>query len=211
MAKFCSKCGSPVTPNSKFCLKCGTPVGVAQAQVGQRTAVPIPPQPQVMSPQTPQAPAAQYQGYTNTVYQENIPLNNVSPGIFGFTGRVTRSTYLLYGLIFAIIRNAAFGYLFFVCIAAAMKNSDAISGGGIIVSIIAIIFASVVLMSMQVRRLHDLGKSGWYVVWIWAAECILSAMTAGTGGLVVEICVFLALAFMEGQKFPNEFGYPPSY
>lgn len=48
MAKFCTKCGTPVEETQKFCNKCGTPLGVPAAPSQPAGAAP---------PATPQPPA----------------------------------------------------------------------------------------------------------------------------------------------------------
>lgn len=61
MAKFCTKCGSPVEESQKFCAKCGAPMAVDVSPV-QAPAAAVPAataqvMPQASAPATPAAPA----------------------------------------------------------------------------------------------------------------------------------------------------------
>lgn len=77
-------------------------------------------------------------------------------------------------------------------------------------------FASYVIMgTLTARRLHDLGKAGWWLAWITALFAValipkpaqlisLSVATAVTAFLVMAV-----LAVLPGEKAFNRFGPPP--
>jgi len=64
MAKFCTKCGAPITEGVKFCPKCGAAIGQTQA-APQPTAPPQQPSVQQQQPAyQPQQPQQPYYGQT---------------------------------------------------------------------------------------------------------------------------------------------------
>lgn len=104
-----------------------------------------------------------------------------------FAGRINRRNYLL-GLASSI------GLLFgFAIVFQSVENS--FLGGSFGVTLLVLFVAIMVLnLSLHIRRLHDLGVSGWYFILIY----------------ILSIFGFLYLALAEGQKEQNRFGEVPS-
>lgn len=101
-----------------------------------------------------------------------------------FQGRSSRSEYWWFAL-FMFIVNFVVG---FIC-GLADINPEAIS---IIISLAVLLPG----LGLCVRRLHDVGKSGWYL--LWALLPIIGAII-----LIVAYCD-------ESEPYPNEYGGVPN-
>lgn len=62
--------------------------------------------------------------------------------------------------------------------------------------------------SVAVKRLHDRGKSAWWLLLWWVLSAIGGAITFGIAALVVWIWAIVELGFLEGNPFPNRYGEP---
>ena len=85
------------------------------------------------------------------------------------------------------------------------------------------------LAAMSVKRLHDVDKPGWHVLWLLLAPQALTVATSagefslsggsiaysldfgvlGLIGLVWFLVGLLYLALARGSDGPNKYGYPP--
>lgn len=65
-------------------------------------------------------------------------------------------------------------------------------------------FYAVILFAVTVRRLHDLGFSGWWLPVILGATYFMTLVIGLAGPLV-----FGLLCFVPGEKYPNAFGSCP--
>lgn len=84
----------------------------------------------------------------------NYYLNAIKDHYADFEGRARRSEYWYYTLFNAIIMYGLFGMMF-------------LGDGMIFMYFIAIIYALATLvptLAVAVRRLHDVGKSGWFIL-----------------------------------------------
>ncbi|HEX4302402.1 MAG TPA: DUF805 domain-containing protein [Rhizomicrobium sp.] len=81
--------------------------------------------------------------------------------------------------------------------------------------------AEVIMISLGVPRLHDLGRSGWWMavpIGLEVVAVILGAVVGGmdgilvAGGLVVLLLtiMMIVLGLIPGQPQANAFGEPPS-
>ena len=100
-----------------------------------------------------------------------------------FEGRASRSEYWWFYL-FCILFETGGGIL------GAMVGG---AGGFILLYGIAVLIISVPYLAVGARRLHDIGKSGWNLLW--------TLTVIGTIPLVVWLCT-------EGTKASNEYGDP---
>ena len=159
-----------------------------------------------------------------------------------FQGRSRRMEYWMFFL-FNILVGIGFGVVTAMLGGgmAAMGNptASAAAGGAIgIVALINVIFSLAMLIpsiAVAVRRLHDLGRTGWWLLapvgfyligFVVMLGSGLSALTAGTsgslgmgvglvaGGVLLMVGAVLALVllvffFMEGTRGPNRFGPDP--
>ncbi|WP_293679353.1 DUF805 domain-containing protein [uncultured Phenylobacterium sp.] len=79
------------------------------------------------------------------------------------------------------------------------------------------LLAGVAVLLIWIRRLHDLGRTGWWapainVVSNLIAFGLVSLFPGGAGalmGLVIYTGVFIALGVLPGQPHDNAFGPPP--
>lgn len=178
--KYCSKCGQPISDSATFCPNCGNQV--QQPQTPPQT----PPQPPYGSQQQnynhQQQYQQQYQKPNYTVDPMGRKVKNIEMieacKIFwqkyaDFDGRARRAEYWWAYLMYFIMGCIPYiGWL------------------GVLAAIIPMI-------AVGVRRLHDLGKSGW--------NMLLGLIPiAGPIILIVWFC-------QEGQYGTNEYGEDPKY
>jgi uncharacterized membrane protein YhaH (DUF805 family) len=107
---------------------------------------------------------------------------------FDFSGRAPRKEYWMY-----LLFNFVFGIVALVVDITLSSVSDSMAPG-----LLYSLFCLAVLLpalSVTVRRLHDVGKSGWW---------ILISVLPFIGGLWL-----LILTLMDSQSGPNRFGESP--
>ncbi|MDY2739138.1 MAG: DUF805 domain-containing protein [Acidaminococcus sp.] len=191
MANFCPQCGARLAPTSKFCPQCGVriasdspqeetsaqiDVSTIQAEEKVPTAPADPPKEETTSPHfTISQPAQTPKTAENylTMLKNDLTIE----------GRLNRKRYWVRtGL--CIVPNI---------IAAIFMEIPAelpIFFGAILT-----IAVSIYQIMFTVRRAHDLGRSGWYLLW----------------GIVplVNIYIAIRISFIEGEKGPNRFGPDP--
>ncbi len=99
-----------------------------------------------------------------------------------FSGRARRREYwmfVLFNVIFGIVANIIDGII----------GTNGLIGG--LYSLVVLVPA----LAVSVRRLHDVGKSGW-----WILICLVP---------VIGALYFLYLTILEGQQGTNEYGPNP--
>ena len=112
--------------------------------------------------------------------------NCLSNNYVGFSGRASRSEYwfwVLFTMIVSFVTGIMDGFIF---------GSE--FGTGTISNIAAVIYFLPGL-AVWVRRLHDVGKSGWW---------ILSSI------LILPVLLLLYWLIIEGDSNPNEYGEVPT-
>lgn len=150
---ICPYCGATLLDNAKFCEECGARQNNYSAEAPQFGQPPVQqPQPQWQNriPTGPQTGELKSPMYVDFVSAVKLYFSN----FFNFSGRSTRSEYW-------------FGYLFnfIVGVVASWGNFFFTEYFSYIVGIVLLI----PLMSAAVRRLHDIGKSGWW--WLINLTC----------------------------------------
>ena len=78
---------------------------------------------------------------------------------------------------------------------------------------------TVVLMFLQIRRVHDLGRSGWWAVAATVAPIVLivpvmrvaSLEVATITGVILELLLIAAIGVPPGDADDNRFGPPPPF
>jgi uncharacterized membrane protein YhaH (DUF805 family) len=142
--------------------------------------------------------------------------------LFSFKGRIKRLEYNVAGLIVGLI-NSFFIYSVF---------SNSTSGQSSFFSIIALLSGIYVITALNVKRLHDLGKSGAWLLLPLAgavlyffgfASLFVGAADGGTIVLLISLILFIAsivvnlwsiwltikMVFFAGESGSNQYGDPP--
>ena len=115
-----------------------------------------------------------------------------SPGAFSFSGRARRSTYWTTWVVSA---------LFLIPIGVACANDTAVE------TLVFLPLLSIPLivwsLAVAVRRCHDLGWSGIFVLLNALVVCIPVV------GWIASTILWICLGFMDGQPFTNQYGPDP--
>lgn len=110
--------------------------------------------------------------------------------LLSFSGRVSRGTYFIVWLATII----PVGFLYFN-VNNSLLNGTA-SGGAVMFQMLVIIAIGIIALSFQVRRWHDVGKSGWWTL------ISLVPLIGGLYALVMNL-------FVAGDPGPNQYGAAP--
>ena len=166
---FCGICGVKIEEGVKFCGKCGASATIDSApQQSQNNAAPV----QANPPQQPNQQAS----FTSVQQQEAGTQQNAWQYFTGalkkyavFEGRARRAEYWWFTL-FIFLISLIFGFL------------------GFILSIIVNLAFLLPSLAVSIRRMHDVGKSGWFVL----------------------VPIYnLILCFTAGNTGPNQYGPDP--
>lgn len=122
-----------------------------------------------------------------------------------FQGRLSRGPYFIRG-----IQLAIFAIIPFIASIMLFKSGNVLWWVGVAVIVATIGVFAIGQASLIVRRLHDLGLSGYHAIWIGAAEfagTFLSHATAHVAVLASPVVVInLWLLFYPGHRGVNRFG-----
>lgn len=139
---------------------------------------------------------------------------------FDFSGRSRRMEYWMFFLLWVIITIV----LGIGVVGLVAGNWQALSEGTMapweamgpgLISLLAVFgvffLASLIpMIAVQVRRLHDLGFSGWwYLAYIVSGVVLPEIPTVGDGLNTLASLGWLAWMFVPGTKGPNKFGDDP--
>ena len=138
-SNFCPKCGSPITPNDAFCSSCGHQLGASVIPKQQNTK------------------AANASG-TVMQWYEWWPYN-VRNRYVDRTGRASRTEYWCYVAVNSLI---GFGLVIVEEVLGLFPTTDTyvlqtLFNWGVIAPFVC----------TGVRRMHDTGKSGWNLAWVF--------------------------------------------
>ena len=183
----------PTTPQPVQPIAPPQPV-VSQPVVPTPPPLPVATEPQQPTyPQQPVDPSPLYPAqppFPGPVPQPQAPRK--LPRLLSFQGRETRTNYFLISLCVNIF------CFMLVSAIAAILDTYRVSGGeiaGAIVCMLIIFFLYWIVWAAAVRRCHDMGKSGWFV--------LLSLIP------IANIVVGLMLLFCSGDPGENEYGPNP--
>ena len=112
---------------------------------------------------------------------------------FDFKSRATRAEYWWAELYCIIIFLVLAGTVELV------EHSNFLSG----ICLITLLFHIIAKLSLFVRRVHDLGKSGWSILWMYLS-CLIPIV-----GRIVSLLIFVNYTFSKGEKRDNEYGPNP--
>lgn len=110
---------------------------------------------------------------------------------FSFEGRIRRQGYWIVGVLCLGILN----FILYMILTAMASGANP-NAFGMILIFLLMLALSISALSIQVRRWHDLDKSGWWT---------LIALIPFVGALIA----FVMLGFMEGDQGHNQYGPAP--
>lgn len=168
----CPKCGAEQA-RSEMCSSCG--IVIAKFNHYQAQA-------QQVATSTPTSP---YASPLATIAEEDGEVGELN--IWGVNGRIGRMRYVAWTMVFSL----ALLPVMLIC-ALAFKISTALGG---LLGVVALIGAMVVGIQISVKRLHDIGWSGW----------LLLIALVPIAGSIFQIITFV----MPGTKGSNLYGPPP--
>ncbi len=208
---FCYNCGQPVEEDSRFCTACGTPV----RHTKEHTSADVEFTPVTM----PDAQSKQPENTTEVKTELSIPLYTyqLTPELISmlppaalerirgkgfvenfkhvmkkwtFTGRASRGEYFKFIAAQQMI-------IFFIALFSSMLPLDSPNSTLQMTSFMSLTLAACIVLiipsiCLSVRRMHDIGKSGW---WIWII------MFPAIGPLWA-----LYLTLKEGPELQNAYG-----
>lgn len=128
---------------------------------------------------------------------------------FGFQGRINRAKYWI----------AVVVYLAVAIVLVLVGMGMAMAGSFLVILIAVIIYIPMIIsgVAVGIKRLHDRGKSGWWLLLFYLAPAILSgggeAMGAGMvlslASLAISIWALVELGFLKGDTGANAYGPDP--
>lgn len=184
---YCTNCGKLVNDNAKVCLNCGVDISD-----GNRFC------PSCGAEHDPKASICLKCGVSLKSEEKNDEgdfVRYTKRGIknaFKFSGRMSRAEFWWFYLAVAIamvIYNAISGILSFFYVGLLMLLLD--------IPLLILVF--IILGAAVIRRLHDIGKSGWYSLLYF-----LAPLTCG-----ISAIVSIVYACQPGDQFENEYGPVP--
>ena len=125
---------------------------------------------------------------------------------FSFSGRVARIPFFVRGIYLSIVTIV----LVFASVPLFANGSQVFWWAGLALVAVAIAGPGVSMISLIVRRLHDLGLSGYHAIWVVAAELGWTSLSYGPVdaqwlGLPL-FAVSIWLTFYPGNAGDNQFG-----
>ena len=206
---FCSNCGAEVKDGMKFCPKCGAQLAVASVE------------PNVVESSGESANARQTEKKVSTQESVVSPKPSEETGksknflvslLFSFQGRAPRGEWWLVAWVLVFL-----AYLPSAMWHGAQELPSVIS---ILVMGLAVACWCVIVIgsiSVSVRRCHDIGFSGWFVLllagWRWACPYIIEKIGLTDIPFVELITMSLdviVLGIKAGVPRPNKYGENPN-
>ncbi len=114
---------------------------------------------------------------------------------FSFEGRIRRIEYLLSAIIGGVVTGIAFWLGVGTAVFGAASNSRGGFGIGVLIGIAALAGGIWFTIAQDVKRLHDVDKSGWF---------LLLALIP-----IVNFILGLYMLFADGTVGPNRYGADP--
>ena len=118
---------------------------------------------------------------------------------FSIHGRLARLPYFTRGLQLGILASV----LFFPSIPLFTSGNDLLWWAGLLLVAVSMIVVAVSGVSLTVRRLHDIGMSGYHAIWIVPTLVVPASGRTPLLVLVPLIAISLWLTFWPGEKIPN--------
>jgi uncharacterized membrane protein YhaH (DUF805 family) len=128
---------------------------------------------------------------------------------FSWNGRLARLPFFLRGIQVGI----AAVVIFFASLPLFMNGGALLWWAGIVIVAFAGAVPVIATVALTVRRLHDLGLSGYHAIWVVAADAASEVLSYGSAKAVLFslplAAIGLWLTFWPGNKNANRFGSVP--
>ena len=190
MSKFCTHCGNELKPEAKFCTRCGLKVNEFQENSsGPSQAAATYPRESKKQSRFLHLGDGLNQLFNNGNTDKQAILKEL---FFAFSGRLNRKAYWYRAIVLYLT-----GLVSFIILGAALEISDtnALGYPFIIVAFVVMMCSYVGLWCLCVRRMHDLDKSGWWLLLF----CLP----------LVNIWLSILICFIKGTEGPNRYGEDP--
>ncbi len=189
---FCPKCGAQNVEGSPFCTQCGTPIqGVEAPQYGAAPS----------SGANPFRVGSETQTVGRDITGEAPEVPNPFRAFIicmkkyvDANGRAGRAEYFGFGFVFFIL-IVLIGIIFGIVLAANHVDPEQSRRLGNLLGRGMYLIVLLPCWCLTIRRLHDLGQSGWI--------SIVNIIP------IVNLILGLILLFVPGQPFPNKYGLQP--
>lgn len=114
---------------------------------------------------------------------------------FSFNGRIRRIEYLLSNLLGGLVSGIAFWLGVGTSLVGASQNSGSGFGIGVLIGFAALIGGIWFTLAQDVKRLHDVDKSGWFLIFFFIP--------------IVNFIFGLYMLLADGTVGPNRYGDDP--
>jgi uncharacterized membrane protein YhaH (DUF805 family) len=137
--------------------------------------------------------------------------------LFSFTGRLNRKPYWLISLALLAVAIVILVLAVVLGGAAALSEYSAL-GPGLLPFIVAFIPIGWIGLAVSAKRLHDRGKSAWWLLVFWLLPSVLDRMgdrIEGVGivftlaSIALSIWALVEMGFLRGAAGSNEYGPDP--
>jgi uncharacterized membrane protein YhaH (DUF805 family) len=133
---------------------------------------------------------------------------NIVGRYLSFEGRLARLPFFGRGVFLGVVAAAL------AMASIPFFSREGLSWGlGLLIVVAALVLLAVGSLSLIVRRLHDLGLSGYHAIWVFAAETVWVPLSYGPPEVMLAglplAAVGLWLLFWPGNRGPNRFGEKP--
>jgi uncharacterized membrane protein YhaH (DUF805 family) len=135
---------------------------------------------------------------------------NIMNKCFSFQGRVGRLAYLGYGLLSGAVCGLVMGMCFFTAYSAHHSGNTGLRIPFIVIGGVAIIILLWSLLALEVKRLHDMNISGFWILGLFLIGSVLGAIKHLVPGIqyveiALNITTFIVFYFVPGTAGPNRF------
>jgi uncharacterized membrane protein YhaH (DUF805 family) len=166
---FCSQCGTELDDSANFCSGCGNQTSTSKSGMKKASVIKS------------SASSVSYQAKAMT-FTESI--GACYSKFFEFSGRASRSEYWWFYLFILLLTWGAK----LIATITMPEDETGVYAGVILESLV--LFATIPTYSAGVRRLHDVGKSGWNYLWLFT---------------IIGIIPIIIWTCREGSKTQNEY------
>lgn len=139
-------------------------------------------------------PVAQYQTTKAAATREQVDPSNFFSKITTFKGRIGRLQYF-YGLLFKL--GLMFGVGLIIIFLFSITNE--MEGMTMIISLPLCLFVMWINLSLQARRIHDMGQSGFWLL-LYLVPIV---------NYIFALVIYIACLASEGSKKANKYGTAP--